>query len=415
MDADRRYTIFVSSTFQDLKEERAELIFSVHRKGASVKCMEFFPSQDRDKWEVITDAMDESQIYVLIIGSKYGSIDKESGISYTEKEFNYAVQHDKYVIAFIKKDYQKTEEYKSQKKCDKDKLDAFIKKVNYAFTPSYWNTKENIPSLFDDAYNIAIQHPKVKGLGWMKESLFPGFLGIDSLSEYNFDDGRLRAKLDAIKNAESICIVVHTGCFYFSSQGYNKEIFGLIEQNLAKGKLNKLQVILLHPYTLSGLLIAQEGDEDKLQAELVNKLLNKIIVAYPETIDDKLKDAVFALVSADMDNDFYIKFRQAVKGVQKLITSFSDKVELKLLPAEMTMSLLLTDKECFIEPYASPMAGKNETKTFELHIANAPNSNSVYNNMVSHFKYLWDVSNVYNIKDLDDKKNFYIERFKKTN
>jgi hypothetical protein len=62
--------------------------------------MELFPAADDTVWKLITRVIDQSDYYVLIIGGRYGSSDA-SGISYTEKEYDYAVSAKKSVLAFL--------------------------------------------------------------------------------------------------------------------------------------------------------------------------------------------------------------------------------------------------------------------------------------------------------------------------
>ena len=48
--------------------------------------------------------IDESDIYMLILGGRYGSIEPESGVSYTELEYNYALQQNKPLFAVVMED-----------------------------------------------------------------------------------------------------------------------------------------------------------------------------------------------------------------------------------------------------------------------------------------------------------------------
>lgn len=98
-----RYTIFVSSTYEDLKEEREALVGPLLTKGFIPIGMELFHSAPVSQWDVITRMIDECDYYLLIVGGCYGSIDEEKGISYTEKEYNYACEHGVPVIAFLPK------------------------------------------------------------------------------------------------------------------------------------------------------------------------------------------------------------------------------------------------------------------------------------------------------------------------
>jgi len=86
----KKYQIFVSSTYADLISVRINLIQRLIREGYIVIGMEDFFSRPYSQWEHIEREISESDYYVLILGHRYGSVDKETQISYTEKEFNYA-------------------------------------------------------------------------------------------------------------------------------------------------------------------------------------------------------------------------------------------------------------------------------------------------------------------------------------
>lgn len=97
----KKYQIFVSSTFKDLKEERNIAINTIMQLGHIPAGMELFSSTGSTQFETIKPIIRESDYYLLIIGGKYGSINKETGLSYTEMEYDYAVKNNKRVIAFV--------------------------------------------------------------------------------------------------------------------------------------------------------------------------------------------------------------------------------------------------------------------------------------------------------------------------
>lgn len=86
---DKKYQIFISSTYEDLKEERELVQKAILEMYHFPIGMEMFSAGDSEQWEIIKETIDSSDYYVLIIGHRYGSIDGE-GISYTEKEYDYA-------------------------------------------------------------------------------------------------------------------------------------------------------------------------------------------------------------------------------------------------------------------------------------------------------------------------------------
>lgn len=97
----KRYQIFISSTFTDLKEERAEVTQAILELGHMPYGMEAFPAANETQWEWIKKAIEESDYYIAIIGGKYGSINAKTGRSYTEMEYNYANEKGIPSIAFI--------------------------------------------------------------------------------------------------------------------------------------------------------------------------------------------------------------------------------------------------------------------------------------------------------------------------
>ncbi|MFS0819180.1 DUF4062 domain-containing protein [Lysinibacillus sp. 1P01SD] len=86
----KKLQVFISSTYEDLKEERQVAVESVLNAGHIPAGMELFKSDDKSQKEIIKRWIDESDVYMLILGGRYGSIDEETGLSYTHWEYNYA-------------------------------------------------------------------------------------------------------------------------------------------------------------------------------------------------------------------------------------------------------------------------------------------------------------------------------------
>ncbi|WP_214629728.1 DUF4062 domain-containing protein [Paenibacillus agaridevorans] len=99
---EKRYQVFISSTYQDLIEERQEVMQALLELDCIPSGMELFPAANDDQWSLIKKVIEDSDYYMVIIGGRYGSIGPE-GISYTEMEYHYAVSCGKPVIAFLHK------------------------------------------------------------------------------------------------------------------------------------------------------------------------------------------------------------------------------------------------------------------------------------------------------------------------
>lgn len=97
---EKREQVFVSSTFLDLQEERQAVIQTLLEADCFPAGMELFPASDEEKWDLIKRVIDDSDYYVVIIGGRYGSVD-DDGLSFTEKEFDYAVETNTPVLAFL--------------------------------------------------------------------------------------------------------------------------------------------------------------------------------------------------------------------------------------------------------------------------------------------------------------------------
>lgn len=100
----KKYQVFISSTFNDLQEERAKVRDAILSMYHFPVGMEMFGAANESQWKIIQDTIDSSDYYVLLIAHRYGSIimkGADVGISYTEKEFRYAVAKKIPVLAFI--------------------------------------------------------------------------------------------------------------------------------------------------------------------------------------------------------------------------------------------------------------------------------------------------------------------------
>ena len=95
-----RYQVFLSSTFRDLRDERQAVLEAILELGHFPAGMEAFPAADATPWELIRSIIADSDYYILIVGGKYGSTGPD-GISYTEMEFNLAVELKKPILAFL--------------------------------------------------------------------------------------------------------------------------------------------------------------------------------------------------------------------------------------------------------------------------------------------------------------------------
>ena len=144
MDNRKRYQVFISSTYADLLEERGRVIEAIFNLNCIPAGMQSFPAMDEDLFEYIKREIDDSDYFLLIIGGRYGSVD-HNGISWTEREYDYAVQKGIPVIAFIHKDFtilpiNKTDQNDKKRK----KLISFKRKVSNGNVIKYWSNADHL-------------------------------------------------------------------------------------------------------------------------------------------------------------------------------------------------------------------------------------------------------------------------------
>ena len=99
----KKLQVFVSSTYTDLIEERQAAVQAILDTGHIPAGMELFKA-GKSQMETIRKWIDESDVYMLILGGRYGSIENESGSSYTELEYRYALSKDMPVFAIVLED-----------------------------------------------------------------------------------------------------------------------------------------------------------------------------------------------------------------------------------------------------------------------------------------------------------------------
>lgn len=101
MTTEKREQVFISSTFRDLQEERRIVTQTLLQADAIPAGMELFPASDSQKFDLIKRVIDLCDYYVVIVGGRYGSVDAEQELSYTEMEYDYAVEQSIPVMAFL--------------------------------------------------------------------------------------------------------------------------------------------------------------------------------------------------------------------------------------------------------------------------------------------------------------------------
>ena len=97
----KKLQVFVSSTYTDLIEERQAAVEAILDAGHIPAGMELFKAGNESQLKTIYKWIDASDVYMLILGGRYGSIESKSGKSYTQIEYEYALSKNIPVFAVV--------------------------------------------------------------------------------------------------------------------------------------------------------------------------------------------------------------------------------------------------------------------------------------------------------------------------
>src|SRR4051812_14045247 len=82
-----KYPVFASSTYLDLHEGRGRAVWAVPEARQTPVGWGSSTASDERGWRTITRVIDDTDYYVLILAGLYGSVDRATGISWTQREY----------------------------------------------------------------------------------------------------------------------------------------------------------------------------------------------------------------------------------------------------------------------------------------------------------------------------------------
>ena len=160
----KKYSVFVSSTYEDLKEERQEVVNALLKMDCFPVGMEYFNASDKSQWEVIKNLIEECDYYILIIAGRYGSVEPVSGKSYTQMEFEYAKSIGVPTISFIHEHPENLPDKYTEKEY-KEELAKFREIAKNSLV-CHWNTKGDLTK--DVVLSLIGEFKTHPRIGWMR-------------------------------------------------------------------------------------------------------------------------------------------------------------------------------------------------------------------------------------------------------
>lgn len=164
----KKYQVFISSTYTDLIDARGKVRDAILSMYHFPVGMELFGAADEEQWQIIRETIESSDYYILIIGQRYGSLiedGSDSEISYTEKEFHYAIEKGIPVLAFLLDDNVPVKPEYMEKE-HPEKLAAFKNEVKKGRLVEWWRTPDELAQKVTAALHKQILRSKRPG--WIK-------------------------------------------------------------------------------------------------------------------------------------------------------------------------------------------------------------------------------------------------------
>ena len=328
----KKYTVFLSSTYDDLREERREVIQALLELDCIPCSMETFPADDDEQFEFIKSIIDECDYYVLIIAGRYGSIGK-NGKSFTEMEYRYAKKKGIPILTFIHNDIGSISLDKSEKnEKNRKKLESFIEYASQDKMAKFWKGKEDLAGKVSRAMiSVIKRHPAV---GWVRgnyaiddatimkmQSLYEENLSykekeINSEEQKKFKNGKDSIKIvfDILeeKYPEGLLrneIIELTWDEIF-------KIFGqvFLEETRSYYGFDKMQKYVLY----NSIVKIEDGEKIKLSEESFSKIIIQLMAL-----------GLLEIVHPNHDNDYEMtqesRYRLTKAGERYLIELLSEK------------------------------------------------------------------------------------------
>jgi hypothetical protein len=162
---DKRYQVFVSSTFSDLQEERQEVMQALLELDCIPSGMELFPAANEDQWTLIKKVIDDCDYYIVIIAGRYGSTGPDA-TSYTEMEYRYALERSTPTIGFLHKNPGSIRaELTESDPTKREKLEQFRKLVEQKAC-RYWENPADLGSKVSRSLVRLIN--STPAIGWVR-------------------------------------------------------------------------------------------------------------------------------------------------------------------------------------------------------------------------------------------------------
>jgi hypothetical protein len=194
---DKRYQVFLSSTYADLRDERRRVFQTLMEMDCIPAGMELFPAADEEQWAFIRRVINDCDYYLLIVGNRYGSLTPE-GMSYTEREFDYALERSLPVLAFLHESPDDLAVSRSDIDPSlRERLKTFRAKVAAGRLVRFWRSSEELPGLV--ALSLSKTIKTYPATGWVRTTQASNAEVLTEVNELRKVNGALEKEVQDLR------------------------------------------------------------------------------------------------------------------------------------------------------------------------------------------------------------------------
>ena len=324
----KKLQVFVSSTYTDLIEERQATVEAILDAGHIPVGMELFKAGNESQLRTIYKWIDESDVYILIIGGKYGSIEEKSGLSYIELGYNYTLSKNMPVFSIVFKDrflFEKADLYCQHGVFEPEniyKYNSFRNTVESNIV-KYVSNIDQIYSIIHTQLNIILNDPDYNLIGWSKNIQNNNMVSSISIGATHVIDKD--SKISTIKHNKISIFLVMPFSEAWSDETYDiiKEVCHNLDINL-----NRADEIL-GSQSIYNDIITNIIESDIIIADITIKNANVFYeLGYAHALDKKviLIRQPYDNVPFDIAQFRYIEYELSFKKAKKFQERLTDTI-----------------------------------------------------------------------------------------
>lgn len=195
---EKKYQVFVSSTFSDLKDERKEVIENLLNAKYIPAGMEMFTASNNEQFKYIKKIIDNCDYYVLIIGGRYGSINPITEKSYTQMEYEYAMEIGIPILVFPFSNINMLSHDKRD--TDLTHIENFRKAVmsSQKLCKMWSSPAELVGGVLSSLAEAISDNPRA---GWTRGNVYEYEELLEQLHKLQMENQKLSARINELENA----------------------------------------------------------------------------------------------------------------------------------------------------------------------------------------------------------------------